>query len=301
MARRFGSSSSGAAHSVSIHPASVSQELRKAPGFMLQLAKRVRIDGKHASRQEPLAAFPELGDEGTAETSRTVYLVTLPHPKQERSQEGVKLVAPESMSKENVFRCFFDACAHPDYRDARALAAGAVVTLETGGLFRESHRVNDQGEVHMHDHLPIRAQRFRFLPVKRALLLRHGLASHWSLSHTGYWSAIRYCAVASQSKPVAALDAYPILWARGTVHPALEDCINEPITAAALRKRSWKATQAKVEEGKEAKVTEMDVWALVVRTKIQNTDEDPTAHLQLAECSLEVGVFKNPNGRGRCV
>ena len=94
---------------------------------MLQLARRVRVSGKQGSRQEPLAAFPELGDEGSADTSRTVYLVTLPHPKQERSQEGVKLVAPETMSKENVFRCFFDACAHPDYRDAHALGAGAVV------------------------------------------------------------------------------------------------------------------------------------------------------------------------------
>ena len=67
-------------------------------------------------------------------------------------------------------------------------------------------------------------------------------------------------------KPLVALDASPVLWAREGLHPALEDCVYEPVTARAVRARQWKAMQEAAEVGAdEPRITEMSVWPLVVR------------------------------------
>eukprot|EP00973_Karenia_brevis_P061948 8616170-Karenia_brevis.AAC.1 len=64
-----------------------------------------------------------------------------------------------------------------------------------------------------------------FMPIKRALLERHGLASHWSASHNGYWSPIRYLYCPTVKKPEASLDKSYVLWACPPLkHPALDDC-----------------------------------------------------------------------------
>ena len=61
------------------------------------------------------------------------------------------------------------------------------------GVFREFHVEDENGVAHAHYHIAVLAERgFMFLLVKRALLKDHGLASHWSCTHIGYWSVIRY-------------------------------------------------------------------------------------------------------------
>ena len=42
-----------------------------------------------------------------------VYLVTFPHPVQTHAANGVRLVAPESLTKEQVLGALLDSCAHP--------------------------------------------------------------------------------------------------------------------------------------------------------------------------------------------
>jgi hypothetical protein len=256
--------------------------------------------------QEPLPEAPELGDEGTKDHKRSVYLVTLPHPRSETSTDGIRLVAPESLLKKQVLECFLDSCARPCYIDAQAQAQGCMVHVAKTGVFREYHLIQADGDgvAHAHDHLPLVAEAgrsFRFLPVKRALLLRHGLASHWSCTHVGYWSAIGYCVVATPKKPLKSLDACPVLWASAGGHPPVDTCCHEPMTAAASLARRWKASQQAAEEGSaEPRVTELDVWAMVVRAGIRNTDDDHTAHQQLAQyakshCSgaMRAWLFKN--------
>eukprot|EP00973_Karenia_brevis_P009415 1271874-Karenia_brevis.AAC.1 len=69
------------------------------------------------------------------------------------------------------------------------------------------HAANPGERAQPHDHVPVKAFRqFYFMPVKRALLQRHGIASHWSCTHDGYHSALRYLVMPSPKKPSSALD-----------------------------------------------------------------------------------------------
>ena len=77
--------------------------------------------------------------------------------------------------------------------------------------------------------------------------------------------------------------------------------MNEPITANALRANRLKREHDAAEAGEqEPRVTELDVWALVVRSGVKNTDDNRHAHLELASyakkhCSVIMcaWLFKN--------
>ena len=186
-------------------------------------------------------------------------------------------MAPESKTKPQMLACLLDACARPVYLDPKSIANACRVKVVQTGIWREC------AAGHIHDHAPLlAAASFRFLPVKRALLQRHGLASHWSCTHTCYNSMVRYLVVPSPpKKPLACLDASP---ETTPSHPDLLDCIHEPITSAALGAKRLRVEQKAGEKGTpDPRVTEMDIWALVVRSGIRNTPEDPRAHLRLAQ------------------
>ena len=76
------------------------------------------------------------------------------------------------------------------YVDLRSQRICFSVTLHNVGLFREAHRETEAGAVHLHDHAAVRGDKLSYLPVKKALLNRHGLATHWSCRHSGCWSAL---------------------------------------------------------------------------------------------------------------
>ena len=243
--------------------------------------------------------FVTLPSEEGSSALRQVYLVTLPHPRQIHSSTGVPLVAPGSLSKEEVLRRFLHACTFPMYTDAAHLNGGPPVVLKRTGVWRELHKQDAEGVVppQPHDHLPVLAERqFRYVPVKRALLNRHGLASHWSCKHTGYWSTIRYLTSPSPAKVRTALDANPVLWPLGN-HPLLSECCHKPLTAEALRKRRRAAEDTAAEAGEDMpKVTEIDIWPIIVNKGFRNTPDSAIAHLQLIayakhHCSKEVQGF----------
>jgi hypothetical protein len=221
---------------------------------------------------EPLV----LEDETADDKKRALYFITFPRPLQERASTGEKLVAPESKTKSQMLSCLLDACERPVYVDAKSITMASRVAVVQTGIWREC------AAGHIHDHAPLMAAAsFRYMPVKRALLQRHGLASHWSCSHLGYYSMVRYVVVPSPRKPLACLDAFPEL---SPGHPALEDCVHQPITAAALGAKRLRVEQKAAEKGKpDPRVTDMDIWALVVRSGIRNTTEDPRAHLRLGQ------------------
>ena len=216
-------------------------------------------------------------------------MVTFPQPTPGAVSDGRPLVAPGSFSKEGILARVRDAFANPAY--AYGWQAHAPIQLSRLGVWREFHSPDQNGLRDVHDHVPVvGVNHFRFLPVKRALLQRHGLASHWSCTHTGYWSCVRYCAVPSPKKPLGSLDPKPVLWPTTgpNKHPPLEDCTRAPVSAAALDAKRRKLVQEACEQGKaEPKINDLDVWALVVRTGIRNTVDDETAHLQLAEYAKE--------------
>ena len=209
--------------------------------------KRLRLRTKTPPPRRPqvpvvgLALEPREAD---AKKGRQVYLVTLPHPKAGASTEGRLLVAPGILLKKATLAAFLDCCAHPVYVDPRSIRANLSIPMKYVGVWREFHAEDANGDVHEHDHLAVLAMReFMYLPVKRALRERYGLASHWSCSHVGHWSTIRYLYMTSEKKPEESmLDKNPELWAApGHVHPPLDECCIEPFCVAAMRERRVKA------------------------------------------------------------
>lgn len=262
-------------------------------------AKRLRAKTPPPQRQQqPLPALPDFAAGEDATQKRQVYLVSLPHPRQQFSSTGVRLRPPGELSRDRILDCVKDACKHPVYVDAHSQGQGFQVELKKATVFRELHRPDEQGAAFFHFHVGLLAARsFRFTAVKRALLARHGLASHWSCSHDGYWSTVRYGCCPSETKPLEALDPHPLPWSADGQHPPLQECCHPPLTAAALHGRRVAVEQRAAEEGTQApKITELDVWPIVVRQGFRNTQDDPTAHLQLIayvkkHCSTAMQAF----------
>ena len=271
------------------------------------MTKRMRLHSKQPPPPPTLpprfaqmvqVGCPDYASEENSKAYKRGYLVTFPHPRASQSSQGRQLVAPESMSKQALLEKLLDACARPIYTDTRSKHRESSIIVEQAGLFFELHQEDEAGIAHKHGHGPLLAfGRFRFLPVKRALLERFGLASHWSCSHDGYWSMIRYLFVPSPKKPAIALDREPALWASHGPHPPLQECCHEPLTAAASAARRLKVEHKAAAEGKqEPRVTEFDVFPIVVRNGFKNTSNNRTAHLELIDfakraCSTGMQAF----------
>jgi hypothetical protein len=234
----------------------------------------------------------DLGEEADAKRGRRVYLVTLPHPKQATTATGRPLVAPGDKTRKEILQILLESCASPIYTDARSIARQESVPLKCAGEFRELHQEDANGNAFPHDHLAVLAERdFMYMPVKRALLERHGLASHWSCTHNGYWSVIRYLHHPTPKKPWATLDKKFELWAKPPMqHPELQDCMNEPTTASAIEARRLRTDRKAAEEQKpSARITEIDVWPIVVRNNFRNTPDDMNAHMALMDWAVDYG------------
>ena len=129
------------------------------------------IDRSGGALPETLFERLELEAENP-DAKKKVYLVTLPHSFRD------DLVSPESLSKREVLEKLLDAFASPTYSNAGGEARKKPVVAVKLALARESHAPGADGAVHKHDHIAVLADdTSRCLPVKRAPLARHGLAS----------------------------------------------------------------------------------------------------------------------------
>lgn len=91
---------------------------RLAYRAMFAVARRMRAKGPDPNRrpQEPLAGMPNIATQGEDSIAKKqVYFLTFPHPHVERSQEGVALVAPGTLSREDILRRVQKACKEPVY------------------------------------------------------------------------------------------------------------------------------------------------------------------------------------------
>ena len=92
----------------------------------------------------------------------------------------------------------------------------------------------------------------------------------------------------SPTKPTDSLDREPLLWAKTGVHPPLHECCHEPLTAVALSAKRLKMEHKAAECGdKEPRLTEFDVYPLVVKNGFRNTSNSRTAHLELIAFAKE--------------
>lgn len=202
---------------------------------------------------------------------KSVYLVTLPALRSGVASRGH--VCPSTWSHDEVLRVFL-AVFHCDQDSG----SESRFQLELMTVFRERHVAGPY-----HFHVALKASRsFRFAPYKRALHVGHGLATHWSCTHTGYWSAVRYGFMPSPKKEQGELDPNPVTWARSGTHPPLFEASQEPVTAAALARRREKKVKDAAAAGKaEPRPTEMDLYAVIVKNGFRNTPDDNNAASRL--------------------
>jgi hypothetical protein len=228
-----------------------------------------------------------------ANANKAATIVTLPHPRGDASLKDLKaLRAPGDFSHKAIETIMLDVFNHPVYEDPRNTIRRSTpqVNLKKFVIFKESHRAV-RGVANKHYHVALLASRsFRFLPYKRSLRLRHGLASHWSTSHTGYWSTVRYGFMPTPKKPQADLDPEPRMWSSDGEHPSLFEASQEPTTSAALLRRRQLAVQGASAAGRrEPKPTEMDLYAIIVQKGFRNAPDDPHAVARLVQHLLQHG------------
>jgi hypothetical protein len=196
------------------------------------------------------------------------------------------LRCPSQLTREEIQRCLAEAWAE------NAAQSRSLNVVDLLVVFQERHAPRpgaDVGPVHYHVALKAAAS-FRFVPVKRVLRVKHGLASHWSTSHDGMWSAIRYGNIPSPTKPQHALDPEPLVWSRQEPLPSLFDLAQEPVTAGALKRRREQKVKAAAAAGKqEPKATEMDLYAIIAKQGIRNTRDHSSAEDDLIKYLKEYG------------
>ena len=80
-----------------------------------------------------------------------------------------------------------------------------------------------------------------------------------------------------------------MLWAPPPAkHPPLDECCHEPTTAAAIRARREKTDLKAAEASKPAaRITEVDVWPIVVQHNIRNTHDDVNGEEELMAWAVD--------------
>jgi hypothetical protein len=176
-------------------------------------------------------------------------------------QAAVPLRTLEDVTREQIRDAVLDAVANPARENPVGGRPGTAQNfVEKLVVFLEEPR-------HFHVALKL-SGKCRFVALARALRLRSGLASHWSHSHTQWWSAVRYGTFATEKKPQ--VDNAPLVWAAGGRELNLFEEAQEPWNAQALkRRREQGAVQAAAEAaaGKKTKgerFTSVDFKALVL-------------------------------------
>jgi hypothetical protein len=131
--------------------------------------------------------------------------------------------------------------------------------IDKMAVVREAHA---DGDVHCHVALRL-SRSLRFRPAKAALLQRHKLVSHWSCSHSQFWSAVRYVHIPSAAKP--AVDLEPYAWTKDGSALDLFAESQKPYTARALKpRREVNDTAVAAEHEKPRAFTKMDLTAIIL-------------------------------------
>jgi len=151
---------------------------------------------------------------------------------------------------------------------------GSVV--DTIVVVREQHA---NGEFHFHWAVRLKKQ-MRFMPAKRTLRDRYKICSHWSCTHTQWWSALRYLVKATPKKPL--VDAERYVWTHdGREIDVYHECQESWIAKAWKRRREQKEL-ADPNLAKKARFTKLDLTAVILDKKL-------TTKTQLLEFTQDHG------------
>jgi hypothetical protein len=242
---------------------------------------------------------PDWLTEEDAAARSLVFLVTFAAVLEETAlQSETPLKTLQGLSRAEIKDAILDAVAHP-LQDSSQGGRPRTKTLEVLKLV-----VFLEEPLHFHVALKLNSLS-RFLPLKAALRQRSGLASHWSTSHTQWWSVVRYGVFTTEHK--LAVDQTPLVWLKtfGALQPVQagqgpchdycvtgnsKTCVNlyeesqEPFNAASWTKRRQKveamaAGEAGGKKAKVAKFTPLDFTALVLDKSLL-TPSAVLAHVQ---------------------
>lgn len=165
-----------------------------------------------------------------------VYLVTLAAvlaATAERSETPVRTL--DDLTREAVRDAVLDAVSNPVVVHPRGgRPVTTVLTALKLVVFMEQPK-------HFHVALKV-TPKTRFLPIKVALRRRSGLASHWSTTHSQWWSAVRYGVFTTEKK--AEVDPEPLAWVASGAALNLYEESQEPWNASAV-KRSREVAMAR--------------------------------------------------------
>lgn len=195
----------------------------------------------------------------------------------------------EGVTREQIRDAVLDAVAHP----AAALhSAGGrprtkVLSVVKLVVFLEQ-------PLHFHVALRLSAES-RFLPLKDALRQRSGFASHWSSTHTLFWSAVRYGVMATTRKPE--VDGAPLVFTQSGQPLNLFEESQEPWNANAQKRRREAAAvvAAASAVAKKVRFNKMDFTAVVIDKGIR-TPAGFLSHVQ-QQGTVEMQMFASRSQR----
>lgn len=232
-----------------------------------------------------------LGAEDTT-VKRSVYLGTFSRVLPETSEEQ-GLIDAGTLSRQELAEKVRDAWEHPALDGGRGrprdpeLQECAVV--EKLVVFREAHGT---GDVHYHVALKL-SRSLRFRAAKAALRERHSLASHWSCTHTQFFSAIRYGHIPSETKPN--VDQEPYSWTADGRALDLYAESQEPFMAKAWKRRREENDKkaATGEKKTRATFTKLDLTALVLDQGLQTKAAVMEYSQDNGSAAMQVFVHQN--------
>jgi len=120
-----------------------------------------------------------------------------------------------------------------------------------------------------HHHAAIKfTAKTRFLPFKLAMRQRHGLATHWSTSHSQFHSAVYYIRVTTEKKEV--VDQKPTTWTPDGRELNLFEEAQRPFNAGIYkREREAELSLPFEKKPKKERFTKLDFKSLVVAKDLQ--------------------------------
>ena len=213
----------------------------------------------------PCESWLEELTEADDASKKMVYLITISRVLSERLQGG-DLRDVTTLTRQDVQECVLDAWENPVHS-----GRGGRPRQSDGGLvkkmvvFQESHA---DGARHFHVAVLLNSQ-MRFAAVKRTLLDRHHLPSHFSTTHQQWWSAVKYGCEATPKKPV--VDTDPLQWVPpGAASIDLFEDSQQPFQAGAWVKRREGKDRESLKKGEHATFTKLDFTALVLAKNLRS-------------------------------
>jgi hypothetical protein len=226
-----------------------------------ELAKRaIAVAAAPVSPADAMATMlAGLGEEDTA-AKQLVYLVTISRVLPE-TLAATDLVDVSGFSRATIAEYVRHAFNEPAVTSAGGRPRTRDGIVKKTVVVRELHA---SGEIHFHVAVVLHSAR-TFLPVKRSLRGTYKLATHWSTSHTQWWSALRYCIFPSVTKPE--VDEEPFQWASDGKEFDLHAESQRPWTATMWKRRREAAEQSAAATGgasKRTRFAKLDLTALIL-------------------------------------